>query len=200
MRPVSSIAPDLAVARVRRPDFDDLGREPARRVVAAPARPEQISDLIDLATQLIPPLAAAEPAVRRVYDHNPDSIWAVERQGSVAGVFAMLFLNAVGLESLLRGTFDASSPSPGELTRPGEKASAIYFWAIATPGFAVEAFRTVSEWLAGPAYASADIYTRPTTMLGDRFAVRIGFLPLPELGLYRFRRHCNREKVTTVVA
>ncbi len=200
MYPAPSITPDGPAARVRWADFDDLASESARRVTSAPAKPRQLGDLITLAQRLIPPLAAAEPTIRRVYDRNPDSIWAVERHSRLVGVFAMLLLNAPGYQALRRGTLDAANPATDLLTQRGEAAEAVYLWAIATPGFAVEAFRTVSRWLTKPAYASADIYTRPTTEAGNRFAVRIGFRPVPDHGLYRFQRHSNRENVVAVVA
>lgn len=192
MRPSLSIAPDEPVARVHRPDFDDLALSPARKIVASPARSDQIDALICLAKELIPPLAASEPIVRRVFQHNPDSVWAVERRGRPVGVFAMLLLNDHGRESLLTDRFDTANPSSDELARHGEKIAAIYLWAIATPGIAVEAFRTVSRWAGRPAQAAADLFTRPVTAAGTRFALRIGFRPLPDSGLYRFRRHGNR--------
>lgn len=200
MYPAPSIAPDVPAARMRWPDFDDLALVPGRRVQAYPARRDQLGELVALAQHLIPSLAAAESTVRRVYERNPDSIWAVERQGRLVGVFAMLLLNAEGNRCLLRGDFDPENPALERLTVQGEAAAAIYFWAIATPGFAVEAFRTVSRWLSSPAYASADIYTRPITESGNRFAVRIGFRPVPDHGLCRFRRHRNRENELAVVA
>ena len=192
MRPSSSIAPDEPVARVHRPDFDDLASRPARKIVASPARVDQIGALVRLARELIPPLAAPEPVVRRVLQHNPDSVWAVERRGRPVGVFAMLLLNDLGRDALWTNRFDAANPPARELAREGEMLAAIYLWAIATPGVAVEAFRTISRWAGGPAQAAADLFTRPTTGAGTRFALRIGFRPLPDSGLYRFRRHGNR--------
>ena len=192
MRPSPSLALDEPVARAHRPDFDDLASIPARKVVASPARDDQIGALISLAKELIPPLAASESAVRRVSRHNPDSVWAVERRGRPVGVFAMLLLNELGVEALRGAYFDAAEPPDRELAGQGEEVAAIYLWAIATPGFAVEAFRTVSRWAGRPAQAAADVFTRPVTRAGTRFALRIGFRPLPDSGLYRFRRHRNR--------
>lgn len=192
MRPSLSIAPDEPVARVHRPDFDDLASSPARKIDASPARADQIGDLVRLAKELIPQLAASEPAVRRVFAHNPDSVWAVERRGRPVGVFAMILLNDLGHDALRSDRFDAANPPTRELARRDEKIAAIYLWAIATPGVAVEAFRTISRWAGGPARAAADVFTRPITGAGTRFALRIGFRPLPDSGLYRFRRHGNR--------
>ena len=113
-------------------------------------------------------------------------------RAGLVGVFAMLLLNERGLDALLAGRFDASRPDTDLLTRPGEPVAAIYFWAIATPGFAVDAFRVVSRWLQSPPYASADIYTRGSTAAGTRFAIKIGFKPFADIGLYRFQRQRNR--------
>ncbi len=191
---------ELSDAQVQRLDFDDLGHLPARRIIAAPASPEEIDSLFRLARRLIPPLSAAEAAAHEVYRHNPDSIWAVKGRSGLIGVFAMLLLNQAGFGDLLAGRFDAAKPSLALLTRPGETAAAVYLWAIATPGFAVDAFRVVSRWLQAPPYAAADIYTRGSTAAGTRFANSIGFKPIPELGLCRFRRHRNRSELAIAVA
>lgn len=200
MRSAPVISAETGDAQARRVDFDDLARFPARRISAGPAKPEEIEALFALASHLIPPLAAAEGSVREVYRHNPESIWAVHGRTGLAGVFAMLLLNDQGLNALLAGSFDASRPDTSLLTRPGEPAAAIYFWAIATPGFAIDAFRVVSRWLQMPPYASADIFTRGSTSAGTRFAVTIGFKPFADLGLYRYRRQRNRSEPETAVA
>ncbi len=187
-------------ASLHRPDFDDLALVPARRMAARPAEPGELKDLIALAQRLIPPLAAAEPAIRRVYRHNPDSIWGVYSGNRPCGVFAMLLLNNRGATALLGNRFDASVPDPAHLVRRGETAAAVYLWAIATPGLASEAFRIVSLWLRSPAYARADIFTRTTTEAGERFARNIGFEPVANTPLHRFQRHSNRPQPTIAVA
>lgn len=187
-------------AAAHRPDFDDLAFLPARRVQARPAEYADLDGLIGIAQRLIPPLAAARPAIERVYRHNPDSIWAVHGRDGLCGAFAMLILNEIGYRSLMTGRFNAADPQPQWLTRRGEHAAAIYLWAIATPGFAVDAFRTVSLWLQAPAYAHADIFTKTTTNSGARFAANIGFEPVPETGLLRFQRHRNRSETAIAVA
>lgn len=187
-------------AKMHRPDFDDLALLPVRRVDASPAGPAELPELIALAQRLIPPLAAAEEAIGRVYRRNPDSIWAVRRPSGPVGVFAMLLLNQAGAEAMLAGRFDVTDPPTDLLTARGERAAAVYLWAIATPGVAIEAFKVVSLWLRAPAYAEADILTRTTTPSGARFAANIGFEPLPETDLLAFRRHRNRWEVAIGVA
>lgn len=191
---------DAGDARMHRPDFDDLALFPARRVDASPAAPEELPGLIALAQRLIPPLSAAEPAIRRVYRRNPDSIWAVRRPSGPVGVFAMLLLTEAGADAMRADRFDTSNPPVDLLTGRGETAAAIYLWAIATPGLAIEAFKIVSLWLRAPAFARADVYTRTTTPSGARFAANIGFEPLPETGLLVFRRHRNRTEFAIAVA
>ncbi len=200
MRRAPVILAETGDAQARRVDFDGLAHLPARRIEAAPAKPAEIDALFRLASRLIPPLAAAQEAVREVYRHNPESIWAVHGRTGLVGVFAMLLLNERGLASLLAGSFDASRPDTHLLTLPGESAAAIYFWAIATPGFAIDAFRVVSRWLQKPPYASADIFTRGSTSAGTRFAIKIGFKPFEDNGLFRFQRQRNRSEAETAVA
>jgi hypothetical protein len=186
-------------ASVQRPDFDEMALLPARHVVARPAKPEEISGLTKLAAEAIPALAAAEPVVRRVHRHIPDSIWAVaNRQGQPVGVYAMLLLNRAGLGALLAGDFDSADPLNVHLAEQGERVAAVYLWAIVTPGLAIEAFRVISLWLRSPKMRGADIYTRPTTQAGLRLSVRLGFEPISEIGLYCFRRHWNRRETSAV--
>lgn len=187
-------------AGLHRPDFDDLALMPSRRISAAPAALSELDELIGLAQRLIPPLAAAEPSIRAVFRHNPDSVWAVRGSSGLCGVFAMLLLNRSGERALLAGALDAAAPELDFLIRPGERAAAVYLWAIATPGFAVDAFRIVSLWLRSAPYSSADIYTRVTTPRGTQFAINIGFKPMRGTGLYRFRRHRNRAGAAIAVA
>lgn len=110
----------------------------------------------------------------------------------------MLLLNRAGVRDLFAGRFDSTDPDLSRLARRGEGAAAVYFWAIVTPGLAIEAFRIVSRWLQSPPTRNADIFTRPTTEAGLRLSLRIGFTPIPELGLYCFRRQWNRKETSAV--
>ena len=188
-----------SAARAQRPDFDDLALLPARRISASPARPAELNKLISLAGRLMP-LSAAAPAIERVYRHDPRSIWAVHGRDGIVGVFAMLFLSKTGLNRLLAGDFESSKPAVDWLAHASEKVAAVYLWAIATPGFVIDAFRVVSLWLRSPRYASADLYARATTPSGARLSINLGFELLPELGLYRFQRHQNRAGANIAVA
>jgi hypothetical protein len=184
---------------VQRPDFDEMALLPARHVVARPAKAEEIGGLTAIAAKAIPALAAAEPVVRRVHRHNPDSIWAVSgRQGPPIGVFAMLLLNRAGLAALHASEFNGADPLTEHLAAPGETVAAVYLWAIVTPGLAIEAFRVISLWLRLPKLHGADVYTRPTTQAGLRLSLRLGFEPIPEIGLYCFQRHWHRKEVSAV--
>jgi hypothetical protein len=190
---------DSSAYLARRHDFDELADLPVRHVVASPAVEGELGALVGLATNAIPSLAAAEPIVRQVHRHNSDSIWSVcNRNGAAVGVFAMLLLNRRGLRSMLSGRFDSAAPELDQLAGQGEGAAAVYLWAIVTPGLAIEAFRAVSHWLRSPRMRSADIFARPATEAGLRLSLRLGFEPIPEIGLYCFRRHWNRRETSAV--
>ena len=191
---VNDIDRTFGAAGMHRADFDDLALIPARRIEAAPATFAELDGLIALAGRLIPPLAAAAPAIHRVHRRNPNSIWAARREGTAVGVVALLILNQAGLDALNSGSLDTTEPSVEWLASAEESAEAIYFWAVATPGFAVESLRSISRWLTAPRYALADLYTRTTTPSGTRLTVNLGFKMIPELGLYWFQRHCNRRE------
>ena len=182
-----------------RRDFDDLADLPVRHIAASPAVEGELNALVGLAANAIPSLAAAEPIVRQVHRHNPDSIWSVRNQaGAAVGVFAMLLLNRRGLRSMLARKFDSAAPEFGQLAGRGDDVAAVYLWAIVTPGLAIEAFGAVSHWLRSPRMRSADIFARPATEAGLRLSLRLGFEPIPEIGLYCFRRHWNRRETSAV--
>ena len=198
MRSVAE-SPDSSAYSARRRDFDDQADLPVRHVVASPAVEGELGRLVGLAAGAIPSLAAAEPIVRNVHRHNSDSIWSVRsRNGAAVGVFAMLLLNRRGLQSMLSRKFDSAAPELDQLAGRGEEAAAVYLWAIVTPGLAIEAFRTVSRWLRTSKMRSADIFARPATEAGLRLSLRLGFEPIPEIGLYCFRRHWNRRETSAV--
>lgn len=182
--------------------FDGLAALPVRRVSVAPARREDLEDLLRIAVRQIPALSAAGPAVERVWTSNPESILAFRRADEIVGCYAMLLFNEIGLGRFLSGSFDASDPDVACLSRPGQRVAAIYKWAVVAPGLAAEGIRAVSRRLQEPAYASANFYACATTAPAARLMAHLGFEPVPNTSpeLLRYVRQASRTRMNDVAA
>jgi predicted GNAT family N-acyltransferase len=152
---------------------------PSRRFVLRPARVCEVGPLIEAAAQEIPAMKVIEPAIRRVFSFNQETILAVLDHKGLAGGFAFLYLNEVGFERLLAGGFSVADPDLGHLAAPGEAPSALYAWAMYLPGSRVAAMGNVMQFVRRPGFASLDMYARPGTLRGTRFMERTGFEPVP---------------------
>jgi len=176
-----------------RGEFDLLGNRQSRRVAATHATTSEIPMLVSLAGQAIPALAAAEPAVRRVHARDPETIWTFRFRGEVAGLFALLYLNHVGLQALIETTIDCADPSNDLLCDVGEPVQAIYVWALVAPGIVAEGIQTASRQLQGPRYCRANLYSRPVGAAAERINRHYGFRPIgPAAPLLRYVRLTNR--------
>ena len=131
-----------------------------------------------------------EPAIRRVFASNPETILALTGSRGLAGGFAFLYLNALGLERLMGGALSIADPDLECLAAQGEAPAALYAWAMYLPGPAVAAMGNVMQFARRPGFAKADLYARPGTLKGARFMERTGFEPVADrhLELFVYRR------------
>ncbi len=178
----------------QRRDFDRLAAVNQSRISAWRVEPRQIPALLAFAANEIPALSAAAGSVARVAERNRDSIWVFRRGAAPVGIYAMLHLSGEGLERLLLGELDTAVPDPRATVETGGAPAAIYKWAVVAPGTASAGICAISRMLQAPAYASANLFARPTTMGGERIMANLGFRPvrsgLPDL--HRYVRHANR--------
>jgi hypothetical protein len=176
-----------------RREFDQLQFLPVRRISAKAAPLAEIPDLVRIAAQEIPSLAAAEAAVMGVQRKHPESIWAFRRGDQAVGIYAMLLLNNLGLERLLAGTIDFADPALEFLSEPGTPVTAIYKWAVVARGTAAEGLHLMSKHLQGPLYAGANLYARAVGAAAQRLDFNLGFTPVsPDGDLLVYVRMCNR--------
>lgn len=154
---------------------------PSRRFSVGPATNEELPYLTTMTARRIPGLQGTYPAVERVHRHSR-SILAVRNGQELVGCFAALLLNRGGHEALLEGTLSFGEPSQSHLVRPGEKAAAIYVWAVCGLRMAMGASGNIVQWLRQSMCAEADLYARPFTPKGKRLMIRAGFQPLPGTG------------------
>jgi hypothetical protein len=174
-------------------EFDELRHLQNRRVSAVAAPLADIPDLVRIAAQEIPSLAAAEPAVLRVQQKHPESVWAFRRGDQTVGLYSMLLLNMRGLECLLDDSIDFSDPPLDCLSEPGAPVAAIYKWAVVARGIAAEGLHAMSRHLQGPLYATANLYARAVGAAAQRLDFNLGFRPVrPGSELLVYVRMCNR--------
>jgi predicted GNAT family N-acyltransferase len=136
--------------------------------------------LIDAAAPEIPAMKVIEPAIRRVFAFNPETILAIFNDQGLAGGFAFLYLNEAGFERLLDGAFSVADPDLFHLAAPGETPRALYAWAMYLPGARVAAMGNVMQFIRRPGLADVDMYARPGTPKGSKFMERTGFEPVRE--------------------
>ncbi len=182
-------------------EFDALCHLPTRRVEVEAASLADIPDLLQRASVEITTLTASRDAVLRVQEKNPESIWAFRRGGTAVGIYAMLLLNAAGLERLLAGTLPFADPPSDCLSEPRETVAAIYKWAVVARGLAAEGLHAMSRHLQGEAYATANLYARAVGAAAQRLDFNLGFRPIrPGSDMLVYIRMRNRAHSSPMAA
>ena len=153
---------------------------PSRRFTVRPATVSELGLLIDRAAPEIPAMKVIEPAIRRVFAFNPETILAILNDQGLAGGFAFLYLNETGFRGLLDGAFSVADPELAQLAAPGEPPRALYAWAMYLPGARVAAMGNIMEFVRRPGLADVDMYARAGTPKGWKFMERTGFEPVRE--------------------
>ncbi|MGI9416076.1 MAG: hypothetical protein ACR2PM_20565 [Hyphomicrobiales bacterium] len=187
---------------MQRRDFDQMVPTHHVRMGVAPATCDQLPVIFDLAQREIPVLLAPLQHVERVWSHNRDGVLVFVREEEVVGVYAMLLLNATGVQRLMNGDLDTYSPDLDCISPPAQTPAAIYNWAVVAPGLAAEGLRYVSEYLRQPEYRKANLYARGTTPAACRLMEHLGYKLLggAHPDLYRYERVANRQPDLPVAA
>jgi len=89
----------------------------------------------------IGPDVAGLDTVKRVYAHNPDTFWGVYRSADenrrdpkLVAFISYLPLNEDGYAALQSKTLTGRNPNLSFIAKAGEMPSALYLWAMVTPG------------------------------------------------------------------
>jgi hypothetical protein len=166
----------------------------AATVSAEPATFEQLAELAAIAKKDIPGVNASQAGLVQFLRDDPGSIFAFQRNGSVLGGIAFLYLNCRGHDALLLDEIDLKNPSRIYLAGPGEDVSAIYVWALAGHGRAAIALGNVAEYLRRPRYAGADYFAQPSSIAGRDLLIALGFAPTASFqpDLWTYQRPWNR--------
>jgi hypothetical protein len=184
----------------RRGSGDFAGRHELDRLAtsnaisAGPATFEQLAVLAAIANKEIPGVNALESGLVQFLREDPESIFALARDGVLLGGIALLYLNCCGHDALLLDEIDLKNPGREYLARPGEDVSAIYVWALAGHGRAAIGLGNVAEYLRRPRFAGADYYAQPSSTAGRDLLQALGFMPIPSFqpNLWYYERPWNR--------
>jgi predicted GNAT family N-acyltransferase len=158
----------------------DAGRVAKHLVLFRPMA-QVVEQLMARARLAVPGLAATSD-VQRVLRHNPDCLFAVARKSKFnpdtptgEGFFAMLPLNALGLQLLALDALDTRSPDVRFIAKPGERPAGIYMWCVLAPGTLAAGLALFMQEIAAPQYAGVAMYNRTVTEAGARFNQVLGF-------------------------
>jgi hypothetical protein len=160
------------------------------------AKRQEIPALLEATVAAIGPPMASLEAVLRVFDHDPESIWAFERKGQLVGALSLLFLTHEGVAALVDGSLNRLAPPPHLLVAPRESPAGIYLWSLYCQRRAAAALSHCFVRLRAARYAQADLWGGPNTDGGVRFNQVHGLEPVPDgwAGLHHYRRECNRRR------
>jgi len=145
-------------------------------------RPPELSEIRHLHGLLhaeISPQAGTLATMMRVFAHNPDSFWLIERlppesdTRRTIGFYAFLPLTEQGHAALKADTLDTADPPLSALAPFGQVPAALYLWAILARRLA----KTLDPLIAramGLRYAGVPLYARVTTTAGLKSGVGAG--------------------------
>jgi len=177
-----------------RHEFDRLEIPARPRVRLLRATVDHIGTMRQLAAQELPGAVASEEVIARIILQNRNSVLLVYKNSDVVGIWAMLMLNAIGLEALLLGELDGLNPNPKAIAATDDNPAAIYHWVAVAPGLASEGIYHASQFLRQPPFRAANFYSRPNTEIGIRLNLSLGFRAIHAgtPGLFRYVRLVNR--------
>lgn len=139
---------------------------------------EAIREARVLAVQLIGDGVATADSLIGLQSQFGAALFGLRQEGALTGLLAAFPLNAVGLEALERGVFDAVSLDPALVARPGEEPAAYYGWAFAATNHdGGRAVMMASVDIHRLLYWAVPTFARAVTADGSRALQRIGFRP-----------------------
>jgi hypothetical protein len=174
-------------------DFDGLALLATTKYFIRTIDNREISKAYEFAQAHISGLASCDK-VQQIHAKNRNSIFLLHKDKTIHGVYALLFLNPLGLEGLLLNEIDPSKIAIDYIAAEKEKPAAIYKWAVAAPGIGLEAFKCMSKVLHQDKFQSANLFLRAMTEAGKLTSRKLGFTPISSKDKYlqRYVRHANR--------
>jgi hypothetical protein len=168
-------------------------------VTLRPARAVEVADLHRGAEDAIGLQLASLSEVMRVFRHDPSCFQAIVRGREIVGGAAFLYLNALGVQSLLSGSVDLRAPASRYLAARHESPEGIYWWAFFSEGVMRQLLPQLLALLASKRLKRADMYAIAMTRGGAHFMRFLGFEParstLPGLHLCVRSKTFEREEL-----
>jgi predicted GNAT family N-acyltransferase len=100
-----------------------------------------LAQMYEMLKKEIGPDVASLDIVSKVYAHNPDTFWGIYRSqdesrhsAKLIAFISYLPLNEAGYAALKNKTLTGRNPDLSLVAKPGEEPSALYLWAMVTPG------------------------------------------------------------------
>jgi|CXWL01.1.fsa_nt_gi predicted GNAT family N-acyltransferase len=121
---------------------------------------------------------AAEAAIRRMLQKNPNLIYIIRRDegGPALGLFACLPLNEFGAASIANGQFDGTNPDPAWIVRNGETPVAMYEWLFFGPGLYMKTQPAVGRLYRSFSKVDCPVFSKGTTDFSARLLLSLGFI------------------------
>lgn len=175
------------------------------------AKEDELVPIHELTKDQISADIAPLSVVQRVYQHNYDSFWTVNRasdpsrtDATLAGYFGLLHLTPVGREHLEKGTFDAHEPDLRLIVPSGTRPAAIYVWAIIARKTGRVATHLLALALGAELYGGVPIFATAGTLGGMNLMKGYGFSGArgSEAGLGQLFRldQINRDRIQATTA
>jgi predicted GNAT family N-acyltransferase len=173
--------PGLRPARHGRYKLDELDPSRfARHLVMFQPDEEALVEVVAKARLSIPGIAETEE-VLRVVRYNGVCVQGLARKSKfdpeapiAEGFVATLPLNALGLQMLALGSFDATRPDLRLVAKPDERPAGLYMWAVYAPGSLAAGIALFLEKMSSPQYQGVNLYSRPNTDAGRRYNEVLG--------------------------
>jgi hypothetical protein len=146
------------------------------------ARLEEIETLHALTVREIGEQVAPLSAMLAVYEHNPETLWAIFRSptenradGRLVGYYGFLHLNAAGHDALKARTLRPRAPDLSLLAATGERPDAVYIWAVVAKKLSRLTTHLVGKGLGIGRYGGLPFYATAGTMGGLQRIKSYGF-------------------------
>jgi predicted GNAT family N-acyltransferase len=149
-----------------------------------PVLDDEIADGVALAAQHLAQAMVPAELLRRVRNHNPDSIWGIfkpeVRPGEapvMIGFCSFLILNTKGAAALLRRSFDFKNIDFDLLAPSPETAEIIYIWGILARNISASIVLLINDVMV-KTYRGRPQYATAATEAGLKFMLRSGYVPV----------------------
>jgi predicted GNAT family N-acyltransferase len=137
---------------------------------------DEVRNLLECARKTM--ALAAEGAVRRIWEKNPDvfRVMRKDARAGATGLVCLLPLTARGVDALTSGRFEGSNPDPELIAPPGEAPEALYFWLVYSPGNLAKLLSAIGRVLREFSSCGCPIFSRAVDQQSIRLHRTIGFV------------------------